>query len=216
MSALDGNMPLGRRPGRPQQRRSRETHDALLRAADSGFSADGWRGTSVERIAAAAGTSVGSVYTRFGSKRDLLLAVVAERLGEITGIVEGTEVADLVVDPVRALSRSVHVAVSRRRGAAGLLTAWADACIDHPEMRELEAGIREGIIRQLRDQLAPLANLPGVRAEMDPDRLAVAVCGLIEGLHLPPWTRLGDEEAADVCTRLIVHACLRDDALPAS
>ncbi len=214
MSALDGSLPLGR--GRPRQRRSQETHDALLRAADAGFSADGWRGTSVERIAAAAGTSVGSVYTRFGSKRDLLLAVVAERLEEITGIVEGAGPADLLDDPVGALRATVAVAVARRRGAAGLLTAWADACIDHPEMRELEAGIRESVIHQLRDRLAPLTALPGARPDADPDRLAVAVCGLIEGLHQPPWTRLGDEETAEECTRLIVHACLRDDALPSS
>ncbi|WP_128431892.1 TetR/AcrR family transcriptional regulator [Streptomyces cyaneus] len=211
-----GSRPLGRGPARPQQRRSQETHAALLRAADAGFSTDGWRGTSVERVAAAAGTSVGSVYTRFGSKRDLLLAVVGERLEEITGLVETTEFTELLHDPVGGLRATVALVVTRRRGAAGLLTAWADACIDHPEMRELETGIRDSIVKQLRDRLELLSAHPGMRPEIDLDQLAIAVCGLIEGLHLPPWTSLSDEEATDICSRLILHTCLRDDALPTS
>ncbi|MEV6169233.1 TetR/AcrR family transcriptional regulator [Streptomyces sp. NPDC051954] len=211
-----GSRPLARGPGKPQQRRSQETHAALLRAADAGFSADGWRGTSVERVAAAAGTSVGSVYTRFGSKRDLLLAVVGERLEEITGLVETTEFTELLHDPADGLRATVALVVTRRRGAAGLLTAWADACIDHPEMRELETSIRDSIIKQLRDRLELLSAHPGMRPEIDLDQLAIAVCGLIEGLHLPPWTHLSDEEATDICSRLILHTCLRDDALPSA
>ncbi|WP_199896486.1 TetR/AcrR family transcriptional regulator [Streptomyces niger] len=216
MAQLKGNQPLPRGPSKPQQRRSQETHAALLHAADAGFSTDGWRSTSVERIAAAAGTSVGSVYTRFGSKRDLLLAVVAERLEEITGLVEAAEFTELLGDPVSRLKQMVSLAVRRRRGAAGLLTAWADACIDHPEMRELEQGIRESIISQLRDRLEMLSLLPGFRPEIDLDHLAIAVCGLIEGLHMPPWSHLADEDAAEICSRLILHTCLRDEAIPSN
>ncbi|MFI0483348.1 TetR/AcrR family transcriptional regulator [Actinomadura sp. 9N215] len=198
--------------GAPRQQRSRRSHVALLRAADECFGDTGWRGTSVERIASAAGTSVGTVYARFGSKRDLLLAVVAQRVGEITEVVNAADLAD---DPVAVLIDSMRFAVRRRRGAAGLLHAWSDACIDHPELGGLEERIRDDLIARLRETLTAFQDLPGLRPDVDFARLAIVICGLIEGLHRPPWSLLGDEEAAQTVTRIILHLCLRDDALPA-
>lgn len=195
----------------PQQQRSRDSRGALLRAADEAFSARGWRGASVEQIASAAGTSVGTVYSRFGSKRDLLLAVVAERVDEMTEIVTA---ADLIDDPIGGLRRSMEIAVARRRGAAGLLRAWSDASIDHPELRELEAQIRDDLIARLRETLVAFESLPGLRPGVDFSQLAIVICGLIEGLHQPPWSFLEEKEAARICTRIIAHMSLCDDALP--
>lgn len=195
----------------PRQRRSRERRATLMRAAEESFSANGWRATSVERIASAAGTSVGTVYTRFGSKRDLLIEVVAERVEEMTALVKA---ADMAGDPLGSLQRSMETAVQRRRAAAGLLRAWADACVDHPELGELEARIRNELLAHLRTTLESFDGLPGRRPEADSDKLAIVICGLIEGLHQPTWSLLSDEEAAEMLTRIILHLSLRDDALP--
>lgn len=203
-----GDKPARRRP---HQRRSQQTHAALLRAAEDGFSTDGWRGTSIEGLAASAGTSVGSVYSRFGSKRDLLLAVVAQRVNDMMGLVEEPASPD---DPVSGIKETVTTAVRRRRGAAGLLQAWADACTDHPDLRQLETGIRETVIKKLQDSLEQFQTYPGLRPGTNFDQMAIAVCGLLESVHHPPWTELSDETVAEICTRFIVHAGISDEGVP--
>src|SRR4051794_27141735 len=72
-----------RRPGRAKGQRVREvTRERLLATAeDVFFSANGYGATSVEAIAAAAGYTTGAIYSNFGGKADLFLAVL-ERVAE--------------------------------------------------------------------------------------------------------------------------------------
>src|SRR3954453_20658471 len=71
-----------RRPGRAQGQRVREiTRERLLAAAADVFSATGSGATSVDAVAAAAGFTTGAVYSNFGGKADLFLAVL-ERVAE--------------------------------------------------------------------------------------------------------------------------------------
>src|SRR5687767_6965859 len=76
----------------PKQQRSREMVEIILDAAARIFVKEGYAATTTNRIAAAAGVSVGSLYQYFGSKdaiavellrryRERLLELVAERLG---------------------------------------------------------------------------------------------------------------------------------------
>jgi TetR/AcrR family transcriptional regulator len=61
--------------------RRQRTIDALLRAAEEVFAAQGVEVTTVEEIAARAGVAVGSIYNHFGSKSGLHAAVVERALG---------------------------------------------------------------------------------------------------------------------------------------
>ena len=55
-----------------------ETRRYLLKAAAEEFALYGYQGANVNRIAAAAGFSVGTVYNYFPSKRELMLAFINE------------------------------------------------------------------------------------------------------------------------------------------
>jgi TetR/AcrR family transcriptional repressor of mexJK operon len=55
-----------------------ETRTNLLKAAAQEFAQHGYAGANVNRIAAAAGFSVGTVYNHFPSKRELMLAFIDE------------------------------------------------------------------------------------------------------------------------------------------
>ena len=55
-----------------------ETRRLLLKAAAAEFAQHGYYGANVNRIAAAAGFSVGTVYNYFPSKRELMLAFIDE------------------------------------------------------------------------------------------------------------------------------------------
>jgi AcrR family transcriptional regulator len=62
-----------------QARRRQMTRDALIDAATDAFARRGISASSLDEIAAAAGFTRGAIYSNFGGKEDLLLAVVEQR-----------------------------------------------------------------------------------------------------------------------------------------
>jgi AcrR family transcriptional regulator len=81
-------MPIARRADtlrprkQPRQTRSRDTVQAILRAAAQVFAARGYAATTTNHIAARAGVSIGSLYEYFPGKDALLLALLEEHLIE--------------------------------------------------------------------------------------------------------------------------------------
>jgi len=69
---------------RPVQERSRDTVDRILSAAARIFDEDGYRRTTTNRVAEAAGVSVGSLYQYFPNKDALLVALAERHVDEIT------------------------------------------------------------------------------------------------------------------------------------
>lgn len=66
-----------RGPGRPlDPERVTRKREEILRAAAACFGADGYAGTDIDQIAAAAGITKGTVYHYFDSKEELFLAAV--------------------------------------------------------------------------------------------------------------------------------------------
>nr|WP_249802192.1 TetR/AcrR family transcriptional regulator [Bradyrhizobium zhengyangense] len=97
------------------QRRSRATVDALVEATARILVKDGFEKTSTNRIAEAAGVSVGSLYQYFPSKEALVAAVIDRHNEEIMAIVRATllEVADMPIE--KAVRRLVTVAIDAHR-----------------------------------------------------------------------------------------------------
>src|SRR5438067_589446 len=65
----------------PTQARARATVDAILAATEKVLIKYGYEGASTNRVAQAAGVSIGSLYQYFPSKESLVVAVM-ERHGE--------------------------------------------------------------------------------------------------------------------------------------
>jgi AcrR family transcriptional regulator len=70
---------------------------ALLAAARKVFLAAGYHGASVDAVAGEAGFTIGAVYSQFGGKAELFLALleqrIEERIGQIRSVVDGSGVA---------------------------------------------------------------------------------------------------------------------------
>jgi AcrR family transcriptional regulator len=70
---------------------------ALLAAARKVFLAAGYHGASVDAVAGEAGFTTGAVYSQFGGKAELFLALleqrIEERIGQIRSVVDGSGVA---------------------------------------------------------------------------------------------------------------------------
>ena len=124
-----------RRARAPRQERSRQTVDAILTAATRLFVQEGYAGATTNRVADAAGVSVGSVYQYFPSKdaiaiellrryRERLLARIALHVGEMNavtfrGVVRALVGALLHDDEIDNSLRSVlieRVMVTEARG----------------------------------------------------------------------------------------------------
>src|ERR1700730_757409 len=69
-------------PAPPQVRRRGSLDQVLIDAAMDLFASYGYRGTSLARIARAAGGTKGALYWHFADKEEFFLAVVAKVLGE--------------------------------------------------------------------------------------------------------------------------------------
>src|ERR1700733_5846515 len=72
---------------KPRQGRSQATVDAILVATARVLCATGYDRASTNRIALAAGVSVGSLYQYFPSKEALVAALVERHIDEMTSLV---------------------------------------------------------------------------------------------------------------------------------
>jgi AcrR family transcriptional regulator len=107
-----------------QQRRSRDTHDAIVDAFRELLAAKGFAEISVAQIAKRAGSSVGGVYARFASKDALLIPVLDDILGE--GAAALDEALDATAAPGHTLADVVDAYVGTmvtmfRRHRVGML-----------------------------------------------------------------------------------------------
>jgi AcrR family transcriptional regulator len=97
------------------QERSRATVDALVEATARILVRDGFDGASTNRIAEAAGVSVGSLYQYYPSKEALVAAVIERHNRDLMQVVRGAlaEIAGLPLE--QAVRRIVAAAVDAHR-----------------------------------------------------------------------------------------------------
>lgn len=91
---------------RPQQARSRATIEALLTATARVLVKEGFDRASTNRIAEAAGVSIGSLYQYFPSKEALVAALVERHVEEMSAEL-ATSIATLVDAPLEVAVREM-------------------------------------------------------------------------------------------------------------
>jgi len=141
----------GRRPGSP------DTRAAILAEARALFSAQGYAGTSVRAIAAAAGVDAALVHHYFGSKDELFLAAL-----------------ELPVDPRRLLAPLIEEGPegAAERFLATFLAAW-----DDPELRPALLAVARAVMDPAGSKLLTEGFLPVV----------IAPIGVALGLDRPEY-----------------------------
>ena len=123
----------------PVQERSRDTVDAILAATARVLVKDGYEGASTNRIAAAAGCSIGSLYQYFPSKEALVAALIDRHQHAMNDILT-TELARVAQAPLpeatralvralldaHALSPKLHKVLAEQVPRTGKLEAFHD------------------------------------------------------------------------------------------
>jgi len=84
----------------PQQGRSRATVEIIVEAGARVLGALGWRGFTTNKVAAAAGVSIGSLYQYFPDKASLVEAIREKHLADCLAILRASRESDLTGAPV--------------------------------------------------------------------------------------------------------------------
>lgn len=92
-----------RRPGRPDQQASEELVRHIVGVATRLFIEQGYAATSLEQIAAAAGSGKQTLYRRFGSKAELFRAVIDHHTRRLVESVHAAVAPD--ASPIEALKQ---------------------------------------------------------------------------------------------------------------
>jgi AcrR family transcriptional regulator len=186
-----GSAQRTRRRGHRAKRDGRQSgargtaRDSLLDAAARVFAERGYRATSVDDVAAAAGLSKGAVYWNFDGKEALFFALLEERLDRGAAALFGlTAGASAEQETAQSVSRGVHSLVDEQRDAFLLLQEyWALAARDARLRRRYlkrQRALRDGLAATLEAR----HSTTGVPLTVPAERVATAVLALATGLAM--------------------------------
>jgi AcrR family transcriptional regulator len=169
--------------------KSAQTRAELLASARRLFLRHGFHACSLEMVAEEAGFTIGAVYSRFGSKADLFLAILAERIDQL--VAEVAQVGGLhqpIPEQAELLAgRRMALLEQEREWFPLVLEFWSHAARDERLRHEFGAcherlvGAYAGLIE------ADYARL-GLPLPLAPEVLARAVVAMGNGVALERLT----------------------------
>ena len=176
---------------RTQQERREQTERKVIASATALIAEHGSRALTLAEVGEAAGYSRGIVSHHFGSRENLLRAVMRD--AQAFDLPDPGESAGVwLADTVHAYLEHV---TSRRPAARAFLQMWGEAIAADPVLMPLYAKQDARFRRLLADKVREGIHDGSVRADADPEAMAVFLLGLLRGIALqlistPPPTRV--------------------------
>lgn len=125
----------------PQQARAQRTVEALLDATAQVLVAEGWAGTTTNKVAARAGTSIGTLYEYFPSREALATAVIERLAARLLGQTLQTlqqAIADPQEDTARRWFATMVDAIAREAPLVRVIEREIPFARELPMLRRLE------------------------------------------------------------------------------
>jgi len=184
-------------PGRPaRERKPAPSRKQLMAAAIDCFARLGYQGTSIDRIARAAGVTKGAVYYHFRDKEELLFEAVKDRIGGFEQqVLDKLSPAHDAMANLRQVVDSCffHATVSNHRRF--IITLMIEALDTNPR---LSAEFRS-ILRRMRSFLAAVVRRgqeqQALRLDVPPEAAAAVIMGGIIGAEVQHYQ---DPEEVDL------------------
>lgn len=186
--------------------KQQQTRRRLLAEARRIFLKVGYRGTTLDDIATAAGFTKGAVYWHFPNKRALFLALVAESVAENLDVL-GSFLALGAADPQllkRKLGAWIDTIDERESLAAFGVELEIEARHD-PELRALHQQMVAGHEARLADFLDRYFRLVGDSPTIPPQELARALITVFKGFALSRYNRPIDPPNSAKTVRLLMR-----------
>jgi AcrR family transcriptional regulator len=141
--------------------------EVVLAAARQVFISKGYAGATLEAIANEAGFSTGVVYSQFGSKADLFLALLERRIDERAAQNERIAAETTGAEGIRELLRVAGRDTSAEHGWARLLVEFRVVAARDPGLNARYAALHDrtlerlgSVLSRLFDGMAPEPHLP--------------------------------------------------------
>ena len=172
----------------------RPTSDGILEAAEAVFEERGYAETSLRQLMSAAGVSTTAFYARFGSKEEVLAALLSRFLDELStrAVKELREVSDLDEGFERGIDVLVEV-VSRHRRVVAVALAEGGASAT---VRETLARTYGTLAELLASRIRKLAESGKLGAD-DPIGVAWALVGALQ-IQVARWAVFGELGEAEL------------------
>lgn len=157
----------------------------MIEAAATVLAREGYESTSMKEIAAEAGVSSGLLHYYFGTKEELLAAVVSDLNAQVTGEWRAA-VAD-VDDPLERVARGLRMAADKfsvRPEFWQLLFDMYAVGLKNPVIRERLQEMFADVISQFADEVRRIDSGMPIPSVVEPEELAAVALGAIDGIAL--------------------------------
>jgi len=182
-----------------RDKRKAQTRQELVVAGDRLFREQGFHGTSLDQVAAAAGYTKGAVYSNFASKEDLFLSIFERRVEEALERVARVLEAHGEQGPAELTRR--NLAAPDRGWMAVFFEFWAHV-LRNPESRArflaLHRRAQEPLVAHARKRL-------GADGAIDAEGCTLANVAMVNGLQLEQLTD-PELDAADLAVAMFEGA----------
>jgi AcrR family transcriptional regulator len=183
-----------------RQERSEQIRGELVEAAYEVFSERGFHGASLEDISLAAGCTTGAVYSRFGGKDALFLAVLDDHIERRLRVyLEAADAAPDFETACRELGRAAVEAGRREPGWTPLLMEFWMHAARRDDLRAAVLERNERQIGVLAERLDAIAASEGITLRRPVADILRAVTALARGLGLERHLA-GDAELEEIYT----------------
>ena len=186
------NSPSVRGPDRRTNTRARDTSDSLDRLLDGAqltFAERGYRAAKIHEICARASVGIGTFYSHFDHKRELLQRVCVERM-----VILGTSMTPDILRDHAQLMALLRIVVDEPV-ASGLLRAWYEAVLEEPEIARFHTEWRTSTLKVLATTVAQAQKGPPAHGpRLEPAVVAWSMVALSRELAIYERTGAPDIE----------------------
>ncbi|OYT71423.1 MAG: hypothetical protein CFK52_07970 [Chloracidobacterium sp. CP2_5A] len=167
----------------PKQERSRRTREKLIQAAAQLFEERGFEKTTSNDIAATAGVSIGSFYTYFSDKRQLLLLLLEQRIAErLDAVFSNFTEDDLTGGDLRGcIERCIQRTFINKADSPGLTRLIYDLAPKDKAVRALCCSLMDISVQNLESLLRRAVAI-GLTRLADPRITATAIVYAVEAV----------------------------------
>ncbi|MGH2516945.1 MAG: TetR/AcrR family transcriptional regulator, partial [Ktedonobacterales bacterium] len=188
-------------PRVPQQARSREKREEILKAAAAMFSERGYGGTTSDDIAEAAGVSVGTFYNYFRNKRQLLVTLVIERIEDIFSNLQLAQMDFAAGGDRETIRRAIAAALGGTQSA--LRRVWLELMSHDPELIPYQQIIRRHTLNKVEENLRQAVARGETWPNLDVEATALAIFNLLDATTLRLDSGISDERLIEALTDMV-------------
>lgn len=177
----------------------------LLRVAIDAFARQGFQGTSIDRIARAAGVTKGALYYHFRDKEDLLLEAVKDRIGEFERhVLDAVAPSADAYEQLRRVVEACFVTATESNHRRFIITLMVEALDTNPRLSEQFRKVLRRMRGFLADVVSGGQSAGTMRADVSPADASALIAGTIMGAEIQHY-----QDPDEVDLRRILDASLR-------